>query len=261
MSCYWALAAGAVNEGIIAGTWYKVQYPGYALVGGFDPAVAVGLTVFHALVSTVLTILLVEIIFPDVAAAPWLRRPGVRGCLLLLAVATASGFGSAADRDRKVVVLAGVVAAVTAALSLAGRGNSAPMTSLRPAPGIGRLRLAGAAAMVTFYALFAAVPGLIEAGIPPAARGPWQLVPVLLMAGFCWEVVSVGRDWAGRPGWGRPQTLAVITGVLLPTIVASVLLPAARQSLEPLVTIPVLGLLVWLSLRNQQAARLAAGCG
>ncbi len=194
-------AAGAVNEGIIAGTWYKVQYPGYALVGGFDPAVAVGLTVFHALVSTVLTILLVEIILPDVAAAPWLRRPGVRGCLLLLAVATASGFGSAADRDRKVVVLAGVVAAVTAALSLAGRGNSAPMTSLRPAPGIGRLRLAGAAAMVTFYALFAAVPGLIEAGIPPAARGPWQLVPVLLMAGFCWEVVSVGRDWAGRPGW------------------------------------------------------------
>ncbi len=255
------IAAGAVNEGIIAGTWYKVQYPGYALVGGFDPAVAVGLTVFHALVSTVLTILLVEIIFPDVAAAPWLRRPGVCGCLLLLAATTASGFGSAADRDRKVVVLAGVVAAVTAALSLAGRGNSAPLTSLRPAAAIARLRLAGAAAMVTFYVLFGVVPGLVAARIPPGGRGPWQLLLVVLMAGFFWSVVDVGRDWASRHDWGRAQTLAVITGVLLPTIVASVLLPAARRSLEPLVTIPVLGLLVWLSRRNRQSTRLAAGCG
>jgi hypothetical protein len=255
------IAAGAVNEGIIAGTWYKVQYPGYAMIGGFDPAVAVGLTVFHALISTVLTILLVEIIFPGVAAAPWLRRPGVCGCLLLLGATAASGFAPAADRAEKAVVLAGVAVAAAAALSLPRRGGSARLASLRPAPAIGRLRLAGAAAMVTFYTLFAVVPGLIAAGIPAAARGPWQLLPVVLMAAFFWEVVDIGRDWASRPGWGRPQTLAVISGVLLPTIVASVLLPAEQRLLEPLVTVPVLCLLVWLSRRNRQGAPLVAGCG
>ncbi len=114
------MAAGAVNEGIIAGTWYKVQYPGYALVGGVDPAVATGLTVFHALVSTVLPILLVEL----------------------------------------------------------------------------------------------------------------------------------------------TQTLAVITGALLPTIIASVILPAALRSLEPLVTLPVLALLGWLARRQSRMARaLAASSG
>jgi hypothetical protein len=87
------------------------------------------------------------------------------------------------------------------------------------------------------------------------------LLLVVLMAGFFWRVVDVGRDWASRGDWGRPQTLAVITGVLLPTIAVSVVLPPELRSLEPLVTIPVLCLLVWLSRRYRQAASLTAGCG
>jgi hypothetical protein len=38
-------------------------------------------------------------------------------------------------------------------------------------------------------------------------------------------------------------------------------LPAALLSLEPLVTVPVLCLLIWLSRRERHAARLPAGCG
>jgi hypothetical protein len=68
------VAAGSLNEGIIAGTWYKVQYTGYAMINGVNPAVAVGLTVFHTLYSTVLPILLVDLIFPRIATNSWLNR-------------------------------------------------------------------------------------------------------------------------------------------------------------------------------------------
>jgi hypothetical protein len=256
------MAAGAVNEGIIAGTWYKAQYPGYAMISGLDPAVAVGLTVFHALVSTVLPIFLVELMFPAIAGRRWLRPPGLCTCLVLLSATAATGFGPPADRGQKLVVLAGVVAAVVVALALAASGpEPASLPPLRPVPTVSRLRLAGAAATVTFYALFAFVPGAVAAAIAPAGRGPWQLLLIVLMAGFFWAVVDIGRDWASRPGWGHPETLAIITGALLPTIIASVVVPAALRSLEPLVTVPMLGLLVWLSRRQRHAARLAAGCG
>jgi hypothetical protein len=246
------MAAGAVNEGIIAGTWYKVQYPGYALIGGIDPGVAAGLTVFHALVSTALPIFLAELIFPEVAGRRWLRPRGLATCVLLLAATTALGFAPAVDRADKLVVLAGVASAVVIALALPD--GPARTGVPRLVPSIGRLRLAGAAATVAFYVLFAVVPGLIAAGIPPSGRGQWQVLLVLVMAVFCWEIVSVGRDWTRRPGWGQPQTLAVITGVLLPTIVASVVLPIALRSLEPLVTLPVLALLSWLGRRQRRTA-------
>ena len=166
------MAAGAVNEGIIAGTWYKVQYPGYALLGGIDPAVAAGLTVFHALVSTALPIFLAELIFPGVADRRWLRPPGLLICMLLLAATAAIGFAPAAARADKLVVLAGVASAVVIALTLPVR--PARTAGLRPVPAIGRLRLAGAAATVAFYAVFAVLPGLIAVGVPRADRGPWQ---------------------------------------------------------------------------------------
>ncbi len=114
------MAAGCINEGIIAGTWYKVQYGGYALIGGVAPAVAVGLTVFHVLYSTALPILLAELMFPRVAGCRWLGRSGLAACSVLLALATASGFGAAADRGMKAVVLLGVTVLAAVAPALLG---------------------------------------------------------------------------------------------------------------------------------------------
>jgi hypothetical protein len=253
------MAAGAVNEGIIAGTWYKVQYPGYALFDGVDPAVATGLTVFHALVSTVLPILLAELMFPDIADRRWLRPRGLITCVVLLVAITAIGFGPAANRADKLVVLGCVGAAVVIAMTLPARPARTQVP--RRVPATGRLRLAGAGTTVAFYILFAVVPGLIAAGVPAAERGSWQLLIVLLMAAFCWEVVSIGRDWTSRPGWGQPEILAVITGVLLPTIIASVVLPFALRVLEPLVTLPMLALLIWLGRRQRRSGALATGHG
>jgi hypothetical protein len=245
-----------VPEGIIAGTWYTVQYRGYTMIGPVDPAVAVGLTVFHALVSTVLPIMLAELIFRRIAGVRWLGRRGLAGCLALLALATASGFGPAAHRGVKAVALLGVMAAVVTALTLPGAG-SRPV-SARKVPGLVPLRLTGALAMVGFFVIFAIIPGLIGARIPAARLAGWQAIPAILMCFFFALVVAIRRSWSGRGGWGHRQTLAVITGVLLPTIVVSMVLPLALRTLEPLATVPMLVLLIRLASRDRAAHRLVA---
>jgi uncharacterized membrane protein YhaH (DUF805 family) len=274
-------AAGAVNEGVIAGTWYKVQYPGYALVGALDPAVAVGLTVFHALVSTVLPILLAELMFPQIASRPWLESRARAGFVLLLALTAATGFVPAAHRTAKLLVLLMVIAAVATALKLhaptararprvrppragpprgspprAGPPRAGPPRADPPVPGPALLYASGAAAIVVFYAIFAFVPAAIAHAVPAAARPGWQAVPALLMTGLFGGVVALARNWSARPGWGQAETLAVITGVLVPPAVLSVLLPGALAGLEPLATVPMLAVLLWL--RSRLRARLRA---
>jgi hypothetical protein len=250
------MAAGAVNEGIIAGTWYKVQYRGYALIGGFDPAVATGLTVFHALVSTLLPIALANILFPKVASKRWLGRPAITGCLVLLALTTAAGFAGAAHRPQKAIVLVIVLAVVAVALALPGAG-SRPAAQL-PVPSPGRLRLAGAAATVGYFVLFAVVPGAVASTVRPPDLGRWQVLLIAAMLVYFGFVVAAGRSWFARDGWGEQQTLAIITGALLPPIVASLVLPPALAELEPLATVPMLAMLVWLSRRLRRADQLTA---
>lgn len=165
------MAAGSINEGIIAGTWYRVEGPpGYALIAGVNPAVAVGLTVFHTLMSTLLPILLVEL----------------------------------------------------------------------------------------FFLIFAIIPGLLGYGVAPGKLPGWQILPVTLMIGLFCLAITLGRSWSERAGWGQRQTLAIITGALLPAIIVSLLSPFALKTLEPLATVPMLVLLLWLA---QHTKRLEEAAG
>jgi hypothetical protein len=245
------IAAGAVNEGIIAGTWYKAQYPGYTMIGPVDPAVAVGLTVFHALVSTVLPILLAELMFPAVAGRPWLRPRSSAGCVIALTLTAATGFVPAAHRGPRAVVLVAVLATVAVAVALPAAG--ARPAGRRPPPRPALLGLAGAAAIVAFYLIFAVVPGLLAHAVPAVALPRWQLLPAVLMAGFFALVVVVARNWSARPGWGPADLLSVITGVLLPPAALSLVLPAALRELEPLATGAMIA--VVLSLRDRAGRR------
>lgn len=247
------MAAGAVNEGIIAGTWYKVQYPGYAMVGPVDPAVATGLTVFHALVSTILPILLVELMFPQVARRPWLRPGPAAGCGLLLMLTAAAGIGPAAHRGARAIVLVAVIAAVAVAVPLPAAGQRQRVD--RPPPRQAVLHVAGAVAIVAFYVIFAVVPGLLARVVPASARQPWQPLPILLMIAFFGTVIAVARNWSARPGWGPAELLAVITGVLLPPAALSLLIPGALRELEPLATIPMLAVVISLRGRVRRPHR------
>lgn len=120
-------------------------------------------------------------------------------------------------------------------------------------PSAGRLRLAGAGATAGFFVLFAIVPGVLAAAVRPGDLRPWQPLLIALMTGYFSLVIWAGRRWCTRPEWGSRQTLAVITGALLPAIAASLVVPAALRGLEPLATLPALGILIWL-------ARARTGC-
>ncbi len=245
-------AAGAINEGAIAGTWYRQQYNGYALIGGVDPAVAVGLTVFHALYSTVLPILLVNLMFRRIAGRRWLRRGGVTACSVMLVLVTAVGLSQPAHRGSRAVVLLAVMVLVSVALALPAA--AARRIPAKHPPGIQRLRLAGAAGTVLFYAAFAVVPGLAGAAVPADMLAAWQVALVGVMCAVFSLVVATARNWTARTGWGDPHTLAVISGALLPAIILSLVLPAALRGLEPLVTVPMLGLLAWLARRARTSS-------
>jgi hypothetical protein len=194
------MAAGCINEGIIAGTWYKVQDGGYALIGGMAPAVAVGLTVFHALYSTVLPILLVELMFPRVAGCRWLGRSGLAACSVLLALATASGFGAAADRGMKAVVLIGVT--VLAAVALALPGPVPRPVSPARVPGLGRLRLVAAFGTVAFFAVFGVIPAVTGSAVPADRLAAWQILFVVLMCATAALSSLSGAAGAGAQAGG-----------------------------------------------------------
>lgn len=94
-----------------------------------------------------------------------------------------------------------------------------------------------------FYALFAFVPAAIAHAVPAGARPAWQALPALLRTGLFGGIVALARNWSARPGWGQTETLAVSTGVLVPPVVPSVLLPGALAGLEPLATVAMLAVL------------------
>jgi hypothetical protein len=104
-----------------------------------------------------------------------------------------------------------------------------------------------------FFVAFAIIPGIVGSAVPAARLAGWQVFLIVPMIAFFWAVVATGRNWTGRVGWGDRQTLAIITGALLPTIIGSVLIPVALLGLEPLVTLPVLALLIWLARRYRPA--------
>ena len=201
------MAAGAVNEGIIAGTWYKAQYSGYTLVHGVDPAVAVGLTTFHALYSTVLPILLAEPMFRHVARDRWLGRRGIVVCAVLLTLTAATGFAPVADRRVKLIVLLGVAILIAVARALP-RARPRP-GSAGTVPGLGVLRLVGALGTVGYFAVFAIVPGIVGAIVRAPDLGPWQILYAALMSAYFCLVIAVARTWSGRTAWGgaRPRAL------------------------------------------------------
>lgn len=159
-------AFGFINEGIIAGTWYTVIPGGYAMIGGVDWAWAVALTAFHTLYSVVIPILLVEAIFPDLADRPWLKRRGLIGFSLLLALTTTLGLLAPAYRlDRFLVLLAVIVLTIIALrLPLVSKPGQ---QSAREAPRLGRLRVAGFGGTLLFFGAIIFVPALLAHTVAP----------------------------------------------------------------------------------------------
>src|SRR5215469_10338673 len=70
------IAFGFCNEGVVAGTWYRVVNPGYRFLGPIDVAWAVALTVFHLFISMLMTLAFTDVLMPSYASKSLLSRRG-----------------------------------------------------------------------------------------------------------------------------------------------------------------------------------------
>ncbi len=242
-------AFGFVNEGIVAGTWYNVVPVGYTLIGGVDWGWATALTTFHTLYSVVIPILLVETLFPDLAAQPWLRRRGLIISALLLTLTTSLGFFSPVDRLARLLVLLAVVVLVGIALLLPQPARAAQI-SRSAALGMVKLHIAGFVGTLLFFGAIILAPAILIHIIPLTWHNPAQLFDILLIVAVGLFLLNTVRRWRrSDDSWKPRQTLALITGALLPTILLSLFLPQMWLAAQPVATLFCLGILLWSARR------------
>src|SRR5262245_26518347 len=164
---------GAMNEGVIAGTWWKIPAKGYTLTGGVNWGWATALTMFHIVYSMVISILVVELLFPRVASQPWLRRRGTIIAATVLGMTQLLGLFARDHQPYRTLALVFALALIPIALLLP-RARPCP-TDPQPAPGLWGLRVTGFFAALLYFILIYFLPG---AWTPPT------LVIVGLLVGY-----------------------------------------------------------------------------
>jgi hypothetical protein len=231
------ISFGAMNEGVIAGTWWKIPAKGYTLTSGVNWGWATALTIFHVVYSMVISILVVELLFPRVANQPWLRRRGTIIAATVLGLTQLLGLFARDFQPNRSLALAFALLLIPIAFLLPC-ARPRPLDP-QPTPGLWRLRISGFCAALFYFILIYFVPG---AWAPPA------LVIVGLLTGYFALCLWRLRVWTGRAGWGRRQELALITGALTLNLVVVSLQPGG----ESFMTVPFFVLLVWLAFRERR---------
>jgi len=268
-------AFGVLNEGLIVTSWTNPYWPdvvslgAYSRVWGVNWYWAEGLTVFHAIISFTIPIILVEAIFPSVAEQPWLGKWSFRALVGWLALISVAGFalvglsyrgkGYTPPLPQMLLILAIGVACVALAthpIRLRLGKSSAPVISSRPAPRVGKLRIYAFLITVLFFILHWGGPNVIRSAPTLMAL----MGALVVFAG--WRVWR----WGGALGWGARQRLALASGalfffVLLSPLVEFVIHPTGRdeQYLMLVELVALVGLIVLARYaRHTEAKRLGA---
>ncbi|HEX9068972.1 MAG TPA: hypothetical protein VF807_09395 [Ktedonobacterales bacterium] len=228
-------AYGIFEEGLVVTSWFNPYWPdlwkqdhnfGRAL--GIAWPWAVGLTAYHAIVSITISIVLVETLFPRIAAQPWLNRRGVRLFEIILGAVWVvgfigfgiilAGFQSKGAYHGPPLSYALAIALAAAFVWLGLRPARAARDATvddRPVPGLWLLRGFGLLATVAFFVVHFSQGSIFHMAQVEIA------VVLVILALAAWRVTS----WARRSGWGARQRLALATGamsffILLAPIVA-----------------------------------------
>jgi len=274
-------AYGILEEGLTITSWFNPYWPDLQSLGSYGRLLdtnwvwALGLTIYHAVVSITIPILLTETLFPHIAKRPWLGRRGLRGFVVwlsLISCFTLLAFGFLAysrtvctTQSHFTLCLPAYahpplmwfwaldLAIALVALGLRLRGAqpaiqpTQPIQQLHTAPGLWRLRLSGLCGTVAFFFLLWVGPGII----------PEAVVVMLLLAGL---IVLVGwrvRRWAARAGWGPEHRLALATGALSFFLPLAPLLEFGEAHPGKTMTGMTLFALIWLALFVVLARRAA----
>lgn len=269
-------AYGFINEGVAAGTWYVVHPQGYIFIGRVDWAWALALTIFHAAISVFAPIAFIEIVFPSIRGQPLLRRRGIVTCIVLLLGCLAIAILVLAPLPLivfpyRMAVLAVAILFSLIAWALPSRraniaasapapnpGAPAAAPTMRPLPGLWRLRIAGFLAMFGFFFLTNFVPTVVGALLPSQPRSLLiaQGVYVVVFLAFSALVFRQGWSWSQRAGWSPRQNLALLIGGVTFTTLLLNLTEAPMG--EIFSTLPFYALLIALTIRWRRRAMAAA---
>src|SRR5215469_3384655 len=262
-------AYGILEEGLVVTSWFNPYWPDLGRLAGYGRALdtswvwALGLTMYHAVVSITIPIVLVEALFPSKAGIPWLGRRGVRGFAIWLGVVSAIGaflFGFVAywkqgyQHPPAAYLLAFALAAGLVWLALHLRPHAPAAASQRAAPTLWKMRRDGFLTTAAFFFLLWVAPGF-----EPSAAVTF-LALAALGAFSAWRVSVVSSS----AGWSSEHRLALASGVLFFFILLAPLLevwvhtkPMAGMTLVALLW---LGGLVWLARRTgRRTARWQIG--
>jgi hypothetical protein len=217
-------AFGIYQEALIVQTWYNFVSPQspahsegtYGVLWGTNWNWALDLTIYHAVVSIAIPLVLIGLFFPHRAALPWLGRKGTVALLawqLLLCGALAAnaafsqfakdGYPGPPPAPYLVAVALTVLAF---ALGAFVRFPAHRPRLERPAPRLWTVRLACFLYMTAFFLGVGVV--LPSTGLPAAAA---MAVAAVFFAWGLWRL----RAWSARRAWGARHRLAVATGLLM----------------------------------------------
>lgn len=202
-------AYGIWEEGFLVGSWFNPQWPDikdYGTYGWFlhtNWVWAAGLTLYHGTVSTLVPILLVELMFPEKRSVPWLSDRALKwitGAFAAEGLIGAFGFWLGFHRSYPVLLnfltLIPIAYLVKRAQRAPAGGAAVPETS-RPVPAPWKFALAGFAAI---FAMFF-YSGVMSKGPNPAPFvAPMLLLALtaMLLARWMERASGYGRGWADR---------------------------------------------------------------
>ena len=210
-------AYGVLEEGLVVTSWFNPYWPDAASLGAYGRLLeinwvwAVHLTLFHAVVSVTVPIVIAELLFADVADRPWLGARALRIVAVWLGLVSLVGFvgfGFLAFREQGYTnPPVTYLLAIAAAWLLVGEALRAPLaraTTLAPPPSLWRLRLFAFGMTLLAFAL-----GWIAPHIVPIAL--LTVAGLLGVAAFAYRRVA---RWSAGSGWGGEQRLALASGTL-----------------------------------------------
>jgi hypothetical protein len=252
-------AYGIYEEGMVVRSFFDPSWPDLGILAeygrwiGVNWVWAVDLTIYHAVVSITMPIVLVELLFPAQSADPWLRRPGwILHTILFLSVLA---FGPLVGMKAAIFMLWGCVIAIGALAWLAYRWPVLPSSAENRPARAGWFLLLGFAGMVAFLLVMWGLPNLR----PPVAA---TLLAALIVPLAVWLIAAA----LGRGAWTDRQRWALAAGGLLPWIALAALQQADNANrpdntagmvfigLAYLLLVIALGVSAWQRTRRQRVA-------
>jgi hypothetical protein len=209
-------AFGALNEGIVAASWFKpdaLDRTAHELgrVGHVNWNLVSMLTVFHTFVSMFVSIALAQLWFRSRAHEPWLRRRGLLLWPLVPLLIALGELSTGGKRHPRVVVfrperaytLLVIAVAVLVALALPRwRG----LRSTRRVPTPRRAFWAGFGWFAAYLFTFFGMTKLAAGSVPVLAVVLWATAVALLLS------------WTGSGRWTARHTLLLCAGVVAPSM-------------------------------------------